>query len=125
MAHSTMHFAVGLAVGTALLIPAVLKKIRDCEKTSAATGKLLAVSYTLAFTAIIPNLLRHSGIPDTFCSGWWMNLFFFNPLLDKLKSGGMLIGEVLILLFFCIHYAIIIAGITRTNTHTAAFKNNV
>ena len=108
-----MHFALGLAVGTAVLLPSVLMKLRAREKTSHATGKLIAVSYALAGLAIVPNLLRHSGMPEYFCGGWWMNLFLFNPLLDRLKTGGMLIGEILIVLFFILHYFVILAGIIK------------
>lgn len=120
MAHSTMHFAVGLAAGTAILLPSVLKNLKAGRKISKESGRLLLVSYALAFAAIVPNLLRHSGVPDSFCSGWWMNLFLLNPLLDKLKPGGMLIGELMIVLFFVLHYAIIIAGIIRTRARTDA-----
>jgi len=115
MAHSTMHFAIGLVSGTAILLPSVLRGMTTGKKTSKDTGRMLAVSYALAFVAIIPNLLRHAGIPDSFCSGWWMNLFLFNPMLDKLKPGGLLIGELMILVLFVTHYSIIITGIIKVS----------
>lgn len=118
MADSSLHFAIGLAAGTAILLPGVLKRIVSGSKTSQSAGHLLAVSYALALFAIIPNILRHGGLPEFFCSGWWMNLFLFNPLLDKLKAGGMLIGEIMIVILFTTHYSLILLAIAR-NQHRA------
>ncbi|MDD4872813.1 MAG: hypothetical protein PHR77_19855 [Kiritimatiellae bacterium] len=118
MADSTLHFALGLAVGTCALIPSLIKKIRSEEKTSQAVNKLIITSYGLALFAITPNLLRHSGIPDFFCSGWWMNLFLFHPLLDKIKPGGALMGELLIVLFFVMHYSIILACLLKARSRS-------
>ena len=122
MAHSTMHFAVGLAAGTCILLPQVLAKIKAGEKTCKAIEKLLTCAYILAGFSVIPNILRHSGFPDSFCSGWWMNIFLLNPLLDKLKPGGMLIGEILIVLFFVLHYSIIIAALLRNRSRSVKIK---
>ena len=115
MADSTIHFAAGLAVGTCIFLPTIIRKIRSGEKTAAAVGQMLATSYALAAFSITPNLLRHAGLPEFFCSGWWMNLFLLNPVLDKIKPGGMLVGEILIVLFFIAHYLILLAALAMAN----------
>ena len=119
MAHSALHFAVGLAAGTAFLLPSVLAKLRTGEKAASATGRMIASSYALGLFSVVPNILRHCGIPAAFCDGWWMNLFLFNPLIDRVKHGGLLVGEISILLMFAVHYVIILDGImaaTRRNS---------
>jgi len=113
MADSTLHFALGLAIGTSILLPGLVKTITSGRITAPSVRRLLSTSYALGAFAIIPNILRHWGLPEFFCSGWWMNLFLFHPMLDKLKPGGALLGEILIVALFLLHYSLIIAAIYR------------
>jgi len=113
MADSTMHFTFGLVVGTCIFLPAVIRKLRSGTKCTPEIGRMIAVSYAMAIFAIIPNLLRHSGFPQGFCNGWWMNLFFLNPLIDSIKSGGMLIGEIMVVMLFIVQYSVTVLALIQ------------
>ena len=113
MAHSAMHFVIGLAAGTAVLLPSVVKAARADGKGAAAFAKWIGVSWALALFAIVPNLLRSLGVPDAICSGWWMNVFLFHPVADRLKPGGMLIGELGIALLLTFQYVLLLAALRR------------
>lgn len=111
-----MHFTLGLAAGTCIFLPMVLRKLRAGEKCAPEIGRMIASSYAMAVFAIIPNLLRHAGLPVSFCNGWWMNLFFLNPLMDRIKPGGMLIGEIMVVVLFFVHYSITVFALARTRS---------
>ena len=113
MAHSTMHFAIGLAVGTAALLPSVVKAARRGDKLAPPFARWIGIALALAMFAVVPNLLRSSGVPDAICSGWWMNVFLFHPLADRLKQGGMLIGELGIALILTFQYVLLLAALRR------------
>lgn len=114
MAHSIFHFSVGLAIGTAGFLPGVIKALKSGTKVSPAVARWLILSYGLAAAAVVPNLLRRLGLPEPVVSGWWMNLFVFHPLIDRLKQGGMLFGEVIIAACFTLQYALILVMLGKT-----------
>ena len=117
MAHSALHFSVGFAVGTAILLVAGRRRVRSGEKKHAMfLGGLILVSYFLGVVAVIPNIFRAMGAPEHLCSGWWMNIFFFHPLIDKIKEGGMFIGSCLIAVMFFIQYAVLLVALRRRST---------
>lgn len=116
MAHSTLHFTLGMALGTSMLVRSVLPGFTSARESAALFGKWLIVSYALGFLAIVPNLLRSIGVPEIICGGWWMNIFLFHPLVDKVKTGGMLIGEVGIISCFVLQYALLLAAL-RVRLH--------
>ena len=117
MAHSAMHFAIGLAVGTAAFLPSLVKAARRNGKRAPAFARWIGISWALALFAVVPNLLRGFGVPDAICSGWWMNVFLFHPLADRLKSGGMLIGELGIALLLTLQYVLLLAALYTAPKH--------
>jgi hypothetical protein len=109
-----MHFAIGLAAGTAVYLPSVVKALRVNDKLAPAFGKWIGTSWALALFAAVPNLLRGLGLPDSFCSGWWMNVFFFHALIDRFKPGGALIGELGIAACMTLQYGLLLVALYRT-----------
>jgi hypothetical protein len=43
-----------------------------------------------------------------------MNLFLFHPWIDRVKSGGMLIGELGMVLCFTAQYTFLLLALKRT-----------
>lgn len=113
MAHSALHFSIGMAAGTAATLSAVVKAWLGGGKVCRSIGKWLLISYGLGVYAIIPSLLRWSGVPETVSGGWWMNVFLLHPFLTRFKAGGMIPAGFAILLCFVIPYAVILAAIRR------------
>ena len=113
MAHTAMHFAIGLAVGTVALLPSLAKTARRGEKLAPAFARWIGLSWALGVLAIVPNVLRALGLPEAFCAGWWMNIFFLHPLADRLKSGGMLVGELAVAACLSLQYLLLLTALHR------------
>jgi len=113
MAQSTLHFAVGMAVGTAAAAPSLVRRIRGRRRTARCFLRWFALSYGLGFVAVIPSLLRHAGVARELCMRWWMNVFFLFPLIDRLQPGGMVLGEAAVLMLFGLQYVAMLLLIGR------------
>lgn len=120
MAHSSFHFAIGLLLGTAIAgFPVLITlfrlwrgiQTRQSIDLTRLTKRMLLISYGLAIMAVIPNLLRSIGCPEQICSNIVMNIFVLHPLINSIKHGGMLIGELLIIAVFFFQYTMLIATI--------------
>ncbi len=108
MAHFAVHLALGLAVGTAALLPRVIRKAASGEKATGVVAGWLAVAWGLGAFAVVPSLLAKLGMPACMCQGWWMNIFVLHPLIAGAKSGGMLAGGAVILACFIVQYVVIL-----------------
>lgn len=115
MADSALHFGVGLAVGTAAMLPALARAARRRQRLSPGLGRMIIVSYGLALWAIVPNLLRSVGVPPELCSEWPMNLFLLNPLINSWHPGGQLVGEVMLIGCFVLQYGMAVAAVARSS----------
>jgi len=124
MAHSAMHFVIGLAAGTAVLLPSVVKAARRNDRLAPAFAKWIAISWALGLLAIVPSLLRGLGVPAAVCSGWWMNLFLFHPLADRLKPGGMLVGELGVALLLTLQYVLLLLALQRARASIPSTRTN-
>ena len=113
MAHTSLHFALGLAVGTAVFLPFILRAIGRNERAAPLFLRWFLLSYGLALFAAAPNFLRAAGMPARVAGGWWMNVFLFHPLLDHVKKGGALLGELGILLCFAVQYITLLGAYRR------------
>jgi hypothetical protein len=113
MAHSTIHFAAGVALGSAIALPSLIRSWRANDKLAPSFRYWLFLSYGLGVFAVIPGLLRRAGVPDGFCDGWWMNIFLFYPVINAVKSGGMITGGLAIALGFVAQYALMLAALVR------------
>jgi hypothetical protein len=111
VAHPLFHFGIGLAVGTAAILPSIAGKIRSGDRMAPWLGKRLITAYALGVFAVVPGLLHLAGLPGFICNGWWMNVFIFYHLMNKLKPGGMLGGEVLAVSCFALQYVLLLAAL--------------
>jgi len=115
MAHSAVHFSTGIILGTAIHIPRLISRWRKGEPLSRSFQNWLIVSYGIAAWAVLPGLLRRISVPDYLCDGWWMNVFLFYPLLNRLKSGGTIPGQIALILCFLLQYGLLLAAIRRAS----------
>lgn len=111
MADRLLHFAVGMTLGVAVFLPAVCHAWQRNAYLSRSVGRMILASLGLGGFAVIPSVLARLGLPVAFCRGWWMNVFVLHPLLDRLRPGGMLIGEVATIALFCCQYVLILIAL--------------
>ncbi len=113
MAHTALHFAIGLAVGSAVAAPSVLRALAGRPQTASLLPltRMVLLAWTLGLWAVVPNILRALGMPESFCGGWWMNVFLLHPTLDRLVAGGTLIGGILLAAVLAGQYGLIVLAI--------------
>ena len=118
MAHSLLHFAIGITIGTAVSTPLIILKLRfydprdPMNRIAVYILKWIIITFGIGLFAIIPNLLRRLGCPEFICGNSWMNFFLFHHFIDQIKKGGMLIGQILIFACFILQYMLIIIALT-------------
>ncbi len=112
MADRLIHLSVGLLMGTLLFLPSVFRRWSS-GRLASAIARLLVASFVMGVFAVIPNILRFLGCPDGFCSGWWMNIFLFHSLLDRVRPGGLLVGGVLVVVCFALQYGLLLLAIVH------------
>lgn len=117
MAESVFHFAVGLAVGTAAFMPAMVRRIRTGERMSGFFTKWFAAAFGLAVLAIIPGILVRMGLPERFLTSWWMNIFVLFPALNSLKHGGFIVGTAITLGCGAVLYLSLLLAIALGRRH--------
>lgn len=113
MAHSALHFSLGMLLGTGVFLPRVVRLWKAGNNTARACARWLVGSAVLGVYAIAPSLLRRAGVSDSFCGGWWMNLFLFHPVVQKMKAGGEIFAQALIVFLFATQYVVLLAAIRR------------
>jgi hypothetical protein len=115
MAQSTFHFAVGMAVGSAWAIPELRRRWASGQTVARACGRWIVLSLAVGTYATLPSLLRYARVPESIVGAWWMNLFLLHPLIDRLKSGGVFIGEAAVAACFGAQYALMLLAIRRAS----------
>lgn len=111
MAHSTIHFAFGMVLGSYGPVRALLRSRTAGQPLAAGFRRWLLLSYALGAVAVIPNLLRRAGVPGAVCEGWWMNVFLLHHLLDIPPFTGRRVGEFLIAALFLLQYTALLGAI--------------
>ena len=106
-AHGIFHIAIGMSIGTLIVLPSLMKAILSGNQVSEMLRRAGVIIYGLGAFAMFPSLLRRLGVPDAVCDGWWMNLFAGYSLIKQHVDGGMLIGELLVTLQVLGHYALL------------------
>jgi hypothetical protein len=109
MADTIFHIAMGMAAGTAILLPSVYRGLKNGEDTANPIRNWLIAAYGLGAWAVLPGMLKRLGVSE----GWWMNLFLLHPLINRMKGGGVLVGEILVVFFFVLQYVTILVAIRR------------
>ncbi len=113
MAHANLHMALGLGVGTAVtLVPLARAWLRGAP-VARPLGRMLLAGYLVGIWALLPNLLTSAGAPASIHHQWWSNLFVFHAAIDARKSGGLLIGELLLVALLVFQYALLVLAIIR------------
>ena len=113
MAHSSLHFALGMAIANACLLPGLIRAWRSGARLAWRLRNWLLLSYGLGLCAVVPNLLRRAGLQEAFCRGGWMNVFLLHPLLDRIYAGGRILGAGSLIVLFVLQYAVLVAAVLR------------
>jgi hypothetical protein len=114
MAHSAIHFSIGMIAGSIATFPPIIKVWLGQAALTKKISRWLLISYVTGIYAIIPSLLGWLGLPNNFCNGWWMNIFLFHPLINKLGTTGRLIpATIAVFLCFIIPYTVLLAALYR------------
>lgn len=111
MAQSTLHFSIGMALGTVLALPQLARAWKTGKKLATLFGRLFIYSYGLGLYATIPSILRHIETTESLTKEWWMNIFLFYPLIEKIDGPSIVLGELLIALLFGLHYIMLLLAI--------------
>ncbi|NQU41621.1 MAG: hypothetical protein HQ523_16880 [Lentisphaerae bacterium] len=120
MMHSTIHFSLGMLLGTALTYRPILAARRQGKRLAPLLRRWLIIAYALGVYAIIPNLLRRAGVPHDLCEAWLMNVFLFSPLLNRLMQGGTMPGQFLLSMLVASQYSALIWAVHRATSHKKA-----
>lgn len=114
MAQSTLHFAAGMAIGTAAALPSLAAAWRNGRPLAAPFLRWFLCAYGIGAFAIVPNLLRRWGCSPERCESVWMNLFLLHPLIDRAIDRHILIGELAVTGLFCAQYGLLLLAIRHT-----------
>lgn len=121
MAHSAMHFSLGMIVASAFSLPPLVRAWQRGRLLSGAFLRWFVLSGAMGAYAVLPGVLRRCGVPDRVCDGWWMNVFLFYPWLNRVKPGAMTSGPLLLGLCLALYYGVLVAAIVtqrrRNNGH--------
>lgn len=123
MAHSAMHFGIGLTSGALAGIPLIYRALHRKLSSASAARQWLLISYAAGIAAVFPALLNRIGIPETITSSWPMNIFFLYPFIN-LRPGGALIGEMLIVTCFLFQYFMLMILLWHSRRMIQAAKND-
>jgi hypothetical protein len=113
MAHSAIHFSVGMAVAAAAAMPTLLRGWQRDEPLAERLRRWFAWSLAAGTFAVFPAILRRLGVPAAVCEAGWANLFLFHPLINRLKPGGETMGPLLLGAGLAFHYAVLLAAVLR------------
>jgi hypothetical protein len=114
MTESIFHFAAGFTTGTAVLLPGLARRMVTGERMAAFFAKWFMLAFGLGVFAIAPGLLARAGMPERFLSSWWMNIFFFFPILNTVRRGGFIIGTACILVCVAVMYFALLLAIAKS-----------
>ncbi len=111
MAHSTLHFAAGLALGSAATLPPLLKAWARGNTLAPQFARMFAISYATGIYAVIPAILRHLGVPDAICDAPIMNIFLLYPWINIVKPGAITSGPLILGALLGMQYAILLLAL--------------
>jgi hypothetical protein len=114
MAHSTLHFALGMAVGSIPMLPPLLSAWARTKPLAPPFARWFAVSYGVGLFAVVPALLRNLGVPDALCDHPAMNVFLFYPWINIAKPGAITSGPLILGAILGGQYALLLAALAHT-----------
>ena len=113
MAQSTLHFAFGMAAGSAWALPALWRKWIQKSPVSGAIARWLLLAYGMGLYATLPSILRRISGDAEWATAGWTQIFLLYPLIERLNTPSIALGELAIVACFAAQYAIIILAIHR------------
>jgi hypothetical protein len=113
MAHSAIHFSVGLAAATVAALPPLARAWRRGEPLAGRFRSWFGWSLALGTFAVAPALLGRLGVPEAVCESGWANVFLFHPLINRLKPGGETMGPLMLGAGLAFHYLVLLAAVLR------------
>lgn len=125
MTHSTLHFAIGLVIGTIGGLPWIWHRIIMRQPVAHMMKRWILISWILAFIAIFPNLLRQIGVSENIISSSWMNVFLFHTTIARLNAGGIVRGGVCIVFCFVLQYSSILIAINRIRRYIPQYQPTI
>jgi hypothetical protein len=115
MAQSTLHFAFGMAVGSAWAMPRIIMCWKKSRPMAAAVSRWLLLAYGLGLYASIPSLLRRVFDGASWATASWTHIFLLYPMFDRFDLPSIALGEACIAGIFGLQYAVILLAIRRAN----------
>ena len=113
MAQSTLHFSFGMLVGSAYMLPHLWRKWKQDSPLAKTIGAWIIISSALGLYATLPSILRRILGSGEWITSWWVNVFLFYPLIERLDLPSIALGELCTALIFVAQYAIILLAIFR------------
>jgi hypothetical protein len=123
MAHSTLHFAAGMAVGSAVTLPPLLIAWARGEQLSRHFTRAFAASYAAGVYAVVPAILRNLGVPDAVCDGRWMNVFLLYPWINAVKPGATTMGPLVLGACLAAQYGMLILALARARMRVIGHRS--
>ncbi len=116
MAQSTLHFSIGMLVGSLLGAPGLWRARHSAQRIAPRFARLFAYAYGLGLFAMLPSIFRRIGMAETALHAGWMNVFLFYPLIERIEAPTIVLGELLIGALFAMHYLLLLLAIRRFST---------
>ncbi len=113
MAHANLHMAAGMAVATAVTAWPVVRAWWQRRPMAKPVARLLLASYGLGLWALMPNLVTSAGGSPAIHRAPWANIFLAHAWIDQRNDGGLLVGELLMVALFALHYAVLVLALAR------------
>jgi hypothetical protein len=113
MAQSTLHFALGMTVGSLWAVPGVLLSWKKHLPLTRVIGRWLLLAYGLGLYATLPSILRRVSSGAEWATGGWTHIFLLYPLIEKLNAPSIALGELAIAACFAAQYGLILLAIHR------------
>jgi hypothetical protein len=119
VAHTNLHLAEGLAVGTALTVLPLARAWLTRAPIARPLLRTVLVSAGLALWAVVPIVATTLGAPGGVHTAAWANVFLGHAAIDRRFDGGLLIGEAAIVAWLGAVYLLAVAGIVRARRRRA------
>ena len=113
MAQSTLHFSLGMAVGTLAALPPLWRAWRRGRPVTRPVARWCLLAYALGLFAVLPAIIRRLTGDPQLGSGIGWNVFLFYPLLARLDLPSIVGGELALAGLFCMQYGVILLAIRR------------
>jgi hypothetical protein len=102
-----------MLVGSAYMLPRLWRKWKQDSPLAKTIGAWIIISALLGVYATLPSILRRISVDSEWITSWWVNVFLFYPLIEKLNSPSIVLGELCTALTFATQYTIILLAIFR------------